>query len=66
MTEAGEELGELGSGVLSPSLGKGIGMAYLPVALAKVGSLVWIDVRGRLFPAQVVKKPFYKPSAKKG
>ena len=66
VTEAGEELGELGSGVLSPSLGKGIGMAYLPVALAKVGSLVWIDVRGRRFPAQVVKKPFYKPSAKKG
>ncbi|MEP4079867.1 glycine cleavage system aminomethyltransferase GcvT [Haloferula sp.] len=66
VTEEGDELGELGSGVLSPSLGKGIGMVYLPVALAKPGSRVWVDVRGRRFPAQVVKKPFYKPAAKKG
>lgn len=66
VTEDGEELGELGSGVLSPSLGKGIGLAYLPTTTAKLGSAVWIDVRGRRFPAQVVKKPFYKPTGKKG
>nr|WP_246417863.1 glycine cleavage system aminomethyltransferase GcvT [Haloferula luteola] len=58
----GEVLGELASGVLSPSLGKGIGMAYLPIAFTKPGTEVWIDVRGRRFPAQVVKKPFYKPT----
>jgi aminomethyltransferase len=66
VSEDGEVLGELGSGVLSPSLGKGIAMAYLPMELAKVGTPVWIDVRGRRFPAQVVKKPFYKPTTKKG
>ncbi|MFC7337119.1 glycine cleavage system aminomethyltransferase GcvT [Haloferula chungangensis] len=66
VAEDGEELGELGSGVLSPSLGKGIGMAYLPIGLSKPGTAVWVDVRGRRFPAQVVKKPFYKPTAKKG
>ncbi|BCX50143.1 aminomethyltransferase [Haloferula helveola] len=61
----GELLGELSSGVLSPSLGKGIGLAYLPRESAKVGTELQIDVRGRKFPAVVVKKPFYKPSAKK-
>ena len=66
VTEDGEELGELGSGVLSPSLGKGIGMVYLPIGLSKPGTPVWVDVRGRRFPAQVVKKPFYKPTTKKG
>jgi aminomethyltransferase len=64
LNEAGEVLGELSSGVPSPSLGIGIGLAYLPVGYARVGTPLQIDVRGRLFPAEVVKKPFYKPSAK--
>lgn len=66
LSSGGEALGELSSGVLSPSLGKGIGMAYLPRGAVKVGSEVQIDVRGRRFPATVVKKPFYKPASRKG
>lgn len=58
----GEAVGELTSGVLSPSLMTGIGMGYLPVEYAKVGTEVEIDVRGKKFPAVVVKKPFYKKS----
>ena len=61
LDESGAGVGELTSGVLSPSTGKGIGMAYLPAALAKPGTPLQIDVRGRRFPAVVVKKPFYKP-----
>lgn len=64
LSEDGEPLGELSSGVPSPSLGTGIGLAYLPIAFAKIGTSVQIDVRGRHFPAVVVKKPFYKPAAK--
>lgn len=60
----GRRLAELTSGVLSPSLRTGIGMAYLPVEWAKPGTEVCIDVRGRRFAAQVVKKPFYKPAAR--
>ncbi len=56
----GDLIGELTSGVLSPSLMTGIAMAYLPADYAKVGSEVEIDVRGKKFPAVVVKKPFYK------
>ena len=56
----GTVLGELASGVLSPSLMSGIGMAYLPSEFSKPGTPLQIEVRGRLFPAEVVKKPFYK------
>jgi aminomethyltransferase len=56
----GTALGELASGVLSPSLMTGIGMAYLPAEFSKPGTPLQIEVRGRLFPAEVVKKPFYK------
>ena len=56
----GEKVGELTSGVLSPSLRAGIGMAYLPAALAKPGTALEVEVRGRRFPAKVVKKPFYR------
>lgn len=64
-SESGEVLGELSSGGLSPSLGTGIGLAYLPPEHAKPGTALQIDVRGRRFPAQVVKKPFYKPEGAK-
>ncbi|WAC21810.1 glycine cleavage system aminomethyltransferase GcvT [Luteolibacter sp. SL250] len=60
-TENGTVIGELASGALSPSLMTGIGMAYLPVEHSKPGTLLNIDIRGRLTPAKVVKKPFYKP-----
>ncbi len=56
----GTVIGELASGALSPSLMAGIGMAYLPAEFSKLGTDLNIDVRGRLFPAKVVKKPFYK------
>jgi aminomethyltransferase len=54
-----QALGELSSGGLSPSLKEGIGMAYLPVEQAKVGTKLEMDVRGRRYAAEVVKKPFY-------
>jgi aminomethyltransferase len=56
----GARLGVLTSGTLSPSIGLGIGLAYLPVGAAKIGQAVQIEVRGRKIAAEVVKKPFYK------
>jgi aminomethyltransferase len=57
----GTAIGELSSGVLSPSLMTGIGMAYLPEKFSKIGTRLSVEVRGKRFPAEVVKKPFYKP-----
>ncbi len=60
LSSEGENLGELSSGVLSPTLGKGIAMAYLPAKFSKTGTPLLIDVRGRRFKAVTVKKPFLK------
>jgi aminomethyltransferase len=51
--------GEVTSGTLSPSLGVGIGMAYLPADKAQPGTQFEIDVRGKTRPAEVKTKPLY-------
>ncbi|MEY2548100.1 MAG: aminomethyltransferase, partial [Verrucomicrobiota bacterium] len=57
---AGERIGEVTSGSLSPSLNEGIGMAYVASAHAKVGTEIEIEVRDRKLPAVIEKKPLYK------
>jgi aminomethyltransferase len=52
--------GEVTSGTLSPSLGIGIGMAYLPVEKAVPGTEIEVDVRGKLRPAVVKEKPLFR------
>ena len=58
----GERLGEVNSGTLSPSLGYGIGMAYVPTEHSKIGTELEIEIRGQKFPAVIEKKPLYKKS----
>jgi aminomethyltransferase len=50
--------GVVTSGSLSPCLGVGIGLAYLPAARSEAGTRLRIDVRGRVRDALVVEKPF--------
>jgi len=56
----GVVVGETCSGALSPSLGEGIALAYLPVGVADSGTSLEIEVRGRRYPATVATLPFYK------
>ena len=53
--------GEVTSGTLSPCLGVGIGMAYLPAAKADPGTVIEIDVRGKTRQARVERRPLYRP-----
>ncbi len=53
-------IGDVTSGCWSPSLEKGIGMAYLLKEFTPVGTRFEIDVRGRRIAAEVVETPFYK------
>ncbi len=52
------QIGELSSGGLSPTLGIGIGLGYVDAGFAKIGTAIEIEVRGKRFPAEIVKKPF--------
>jgi aminomethyltransferase len=57
-------VGEVTSGTISPILEKTIGMALVDAsAFAQVStgqaSLEWEDRRGRRYPIQIVKRPFY-------
>jgi aminomethyltransferase len=56
----GRPVGKVTSGTMSPSLGIGIGMAYVPVELAEPGTGVEIDVRGKRRRARIESKPLYR------
>ena len=56
----GETVGKVTSGTSSPTLGKAIALAYVPKSLSKVGQALEIEIRGKMYPATVVKKPFYR------
>jgi aminomethyltransferase len=56
----GEPVGEVTSGSPGPTVGRNIGLGYVPLALAKVGTTLGIEIRGKVVDAVVVRTPFYK------
>ncbi|MEO8935124.1 MAG: glycine cleavage system aminomethyltransferase GcvT, partial [Xanthomarina sp.] len=56
----GNKIGQVTSGTMSPSLGIGIGMGYVPIAMADVDTKILIQIRKNAVPATIVKLPFYK------
>lgn len=54
----GEVVGEVTSGSISPLLGYGIGMGYVPKHLSAPGTEIEIQVRNKSLKAEVVKPPF--------
>jgi aminomethyltransferase len=60
VAEDGAVLGEITSGVLSPTLGHPIAMAYVAPSSAEEGTAVFLDVRGTRIPATVTALPFYR------
>ncbi len=59
----GKKIGNVTSGTMSPSMGTGIGLGYVPTIFSDVGSKINIQIRKNAIPATVVKLPFYKPKA---
>ncbi|HET7275685.1 MAG TPA: glycine cleavage system aminomethyltransferase GcvT [Longimicrobiaceae bacterium] len=55
----GEPVGQVTSGTLSPSLGIGVGLAYLPPEAAIAGTRIELMIRNQAVPAEVVRPPFY-------
>ena len=55
-----ETIGRVTSGTQSQSLNTGIGLGYLKTAYAPIGTQIFVDIRNKQIPAEVVKLPFYK------
>lgn len=60
----GKPVGEVTSGTLSPTVGKAIALAYVPTSLSKTGQQLEVEIRGKAYPAVVVKKPFYRSKSR--
>jgi len=59
ITSDGEDVGIVTSGVVSPSLGVGVGMGYVPIELSKAGTDIGVRIRDKVIPAVVQRPPFY-------
>lgn len=57
---AGSPVGQVRSGVFSPSLRCGIATAYVASEHSAIGTSLDVEIRDRHEPAKVVKAPFYK------
>ena len=55
---SGNDIGSVTSGTQAPSLGKAIGLGYVAVEHAKIGTEIYIDIRNTPVKAKVVKFPF--------
>lgn len=60
VNDAGDTIGRVTSGTMSPSLKKGIGMGYVSKEFSMAGTSINIKIRKNNVPAVVVKTPFYK------
>jgi aminomethyltransferase len=56
----GQQITEITSGTLSPTLGVGIGMAYVPTEFARINEEIDVDIRGRRFRAVIERKPLHR------
>ncbi len=56
----GRPIGVCTSGSPGPTVGKNIGLGYLPSAMSAVGEKFFVDCRGKNIDAVVVPTPFYK------
>jgi aminomethyltransferase len=53
--QAGEKIGEVTSGTMSPSRKIGIGMGYVNIEYSKTGTEIYIKIRERLLKATVIQ-----------
>lgn len=60
LDQAGNAVGVCTSGAPGPTVGKSIGLGYLPASMSAIGTEFLVDCRGKQVAAVVVKTPFYK------
>jgi len=62
LSQRGEEIGIVVSGLYAPSIDKYCGNAFVPVEHSAVGTEIQILIRNKAKVALVVKRPFYVPA----
>lgn len=55
-------IGKVTSGTLSPTLNRAIALGYVSNQYSKIGQTLMVEIRDKLYPAKIVKKPFYRTS----
>jgi aminomethyltransferase len=63
MQKTGDQCGVVTSGTFSPTLKNGIALALIDPKI-EIGSILEIDIRGRVSTAEVVKPPFVTSSVR--
>ena len=56
--ETGNTIGKVTSGTQIPGLNKAVGLGYVAIEHASIGSTIYVEIRNNLVKAQVVKTPF--------
>lgn len=59
----GVKIGEVTTGTQSPTLKRNLGLALIDTPYTDIGTEVYVEIRGKLLKAAVVKAPFYKKNA---
>ncbi|MCF6357244.1 MAG: glycine cleavage system aminomethyltransferase GcvT [Draconibacterium sp.] len=58
LNSEGSVIGNVTSGTMSPVLGKGIGMGYVAKEYSAFGTQIYVKIRNKTIPAEIVKLPF--------
>ena len=65
-SEGNKKIGEITSGTFGPSVQASIAMGYIENTFSKIDTKVFLEVRGKKYPASISKLPFYKKNYVKG
>jgi len=61
----GQEVGQVTTGMFSPTTERYVGLAYVPREISKIGTEISIGIRNKLVKAKIIKRPFYVPAYRK-
>ena len=65
-SEDNKNIGEITSGTFGPSVQAPVAMGYVENSFSKIDTKVFLEVRGKKYPANISNLPFYKKSYVKG
>jgi len=65
-SEDNKNIGEITSGTFGPSIQVPIAMGYIESSFSKIDTKIFLEVRGKKYPASISDLPFYKKSYVKG